>query len=128
GWQRMFPPAVLQHIGFAGGFHAAPGILPYGRGRAPINWSIIEGRSAMALHLFELADEPDAGDIVGIRLLDLNPYDNARSMYYKVAVAQAELIAQYVPLLLAGDCPKLRQRGLERSLPRRRPADGRMDW
>jgi methionyl-tRNA formyltransferase len=37
GWQRLIPPSVLQHVGLAAGFHAAPGILPYGRGRAPVN-------------------------------------------------------------------------------------------
>ncbi len=128
GWQRMVPAEVLAHIGIAAAFHASPGILPYGRGRAPVNWTILEDRRQMALHLFELAEQPDAGDIIGIRMLDVNEYDNARSIYYKIAVAQSELIAQYIPLLAAGDCPRMRQRGDPRMLPKRTPEDGRIDW
>ena len=128
GWQRLIPKNVLQHVGTAAGFHAAPGILPYGRGRAPVNWTIIEGRRAMALHMFELADEADTGDIFGIRMLDVNEYDNARSVYYKIAVAQAELIAQYVPQLLNRTATRMQQHGELRILPKRTAEDGRIDW
>jgi methionyl-tRNA formyltransferase len=128
GWQRLIPLGVLEHIGMAAAFHASPGILPYGRGRAPVNWTILEERRQMALHLFELVEEADAGDIIGIHMLDVNEYDNARSVYYKIAVAQAELIAEYVPLLLSGHCPKMRQRGEVRVLAKRAPEDGRIHW
>jgi methionyl-tRNA formyltransferase len=128
GWQRIIPKNVLQHVGVAAGFHAAPGILPYGRGRAPVNWTIIEDRRAMALHMFELADEADTGDIFGIRMLDVNEFDNARSVYYKIAVAQAELIAEYIPQLLNGSAKRMQQHGEVRLLPKRTPEDGRIDW
>ena len=128
GWQRIIPRSVLQHVGIAAGFHASPGILPYGRGRAPVNWTILEERRAMALHMFELADEPDTGDIFGIRLLDVNEYDNARSVYYKIAVAQAELIAEYAPQLLAGTATRMQQRGEVHILAKRTADDGRIDW
>jgi len=128
GWQRIIPKTILQHVGVAAGFHASPGILPYGRGRAPVNWTILEDRRAMALHMFELADEADTGDIFGIRMLDVNEYDNARSVYYKIAVAQAELITEYVPQLLTGTAKRMQQRGDVRSLPKRTADDGRIDW
>jgi len=128
GWQRLIPPSVLQHVGLAAGFHAAPGILPYGRGRAPVNWTILEDRRAMALHMFELAAEADTGGIFGIRLLDVNEYDTARSVYYKIAIAQAELIAGYIPQLLSGSATALQQHGEVRILPKRTAEDGRIDW
>lgn len=129
GWQRLVPDAVLQHVKDGTvGFHGSSNILPWGRGRSPINWSIIEGRDRFALHMFFIAPGVDDGDVIAIKLYDINPYDNCRTLYYKTAIAQAELLARYLPLMRTGECSRMRQYGEEFYYPKRTPEDGRIDW
>jgi methionyl-tRNA formyltransferase len=129
GWQRLVPSAVLEHVELGTiGFHGSANMLPWGRGRSPINWSIIEGRDRFALHMFFINPGVDDGDIIGIQLYDINAWDTCRSVYYKTAIAQAELLARYLPLIRAGTCPRLRQHGEVFHYPKRTPADGRIDW
>lgn len=128
GWQRLVPPAVLDRVRTATiGFHGSANILPWGRGRSPINWSIIEGRDRFALHMFRITPGVDDGDVVGIKLYDINPWDDCRTVYYKTAIAQAELIAQHLPAVAAGE-GGMRQRGAPFVYAKRTPADGRITW
>lgn len=128
GWQRLVPRSVLDRIAVATiGFHGSANMLPWGRGRSPINWSIIEGRDRFALHMFLITPGVDDGDIVGVKLYDINPWDDCRTVYYKTAISAAELIAVHVPAVMAGEAG-LRQRGEAFEYPKRTPADGRIDW
>ena len=44
GWQRLIPDYVLKRFKHGVfGTHASPLGLPYGKGRSPLNWSIIRG-------------------------------------------------------------------------------------
>ncbi len=129
GWQRLLPTTVLEHVKMGTvGFHGSCNILPWGRGRSPINWSIIEGRNRFALHMFFIKPGVDDGEIIGIKIYDITPWDDCRTVYYKTAIAQAELIATYLPLLHTGESPRMRQYGEEFYYPKRTPEDGRIDW
>ena len=45
GWQRLIPNWFLDSLSVgAYGMHGSSKPLPYGRGRSPMNWSILEGR------------------------------------------------------------------------------------
>src|SRR5688572_21829048 len=45
GWQRLIPDWLLSKLGVgAFGMHGSSERLPAGRGRSPLNWSIIQGR------------------------------------------------------------------------------------
>jgi methionyl-tRNA formyltransferase len=128
GWQRLVPAGVLDTVSVATiGFHGSANVLPWGRGRSPINWSIIEGRDRFALHMFLITPGVDDGDVVGVRLYDINAWDDCRTVYYKTAIVAAELIAAHLPAVRAGE-PGLRQRGEAFAYPKRTPADGRIDW
>lgn len=129
GWQRLVPPAVLELVRTATvGFHGSANILPWGRGRSPINWSIIEGRDRFALHMFLIRAGVDDGDIVGIKIYDINEWDTCRTVYYKTAIAQADLIHLHLPSILSGDTMGLPQRGEAFFYEKRSPEDGLIDW
>lgn len=129
GWQRLVPPEILDLVGIAAvGFHGSANILPWGRGRSPINWSIIEGRDRFVLHMFVLQPGVDDGDIVGLRVYDINPWDTCRTVYYKTAIAQAELIHRHLPEILAGRFARLPQTGDPFYYPKRTPQQGLIDW
>lgn len=129
GWQRLVPENILQLVDVATiGFHGSANVLPWGRGRSPINWSIIEGRDRFALHMFLIRPGVDDGDIVGIKIYDINQWDTCRSVYQKTALAQAELIDLHLPDILSGDLTALPQKGEAFHYPKRTPEDGRIDW
>ena len=45
GWQRLIPIDILEQFSVgAFGMHGSSMDLPLGRGRSPLNWSLIEGR------------------------------------------------------------------------------------
>jgi methionyl-tRNA formyltransferase len=46
--------------------------VPYGRGFAPLNWQILEGRSEVVVTLMEAADKVDSGDVWQKRTLHFN--------------------------------------------------------
>lgn len=129
GWQRLVPPQILELIEIAAlGFHGSANILPWGRGRSPINWSIIEGRDRFVLHMFVLRPGVDDGDVVGLRAYDINEWDSCRSVYYKTAIAQAELIQCHLPSILDKGVVALPQQGEAVYYPKRSPQDGLIDW
>src|SRR3989338_1560462 len=55
GWQRLIPEQVLNTLRIGGlGIHGSSEYLPKGRGRSPVNWSLIEGKKRYILHIFLL--------------------------------------------------------------------------
>src|SRR5262245_10752974 len=77
GWQRLFPAAVLETLSIgAVGVHGSADHLPKGRGRSPLNWSLIEGRSRFLLHLFLIRPGVDDGDVFAFEDFDITPFDD----------------------------------------------------
>ena len=65
GWQRLIPDEILNHLTIgAFGMHGSSMNLPLGRGRSPMNWSIIEGRKHYYANLFRYNAGADEGDIL----------------------------------------------------------------
>jgi methionyl-tRNA formyltransferase len=106
-----------------------PSLLPAYRGRAPINWVLVNGETETGITLHHMTAKADAGDIVAQRAVPIAPRDTALSLYLKVEQAGIELLAEALPLVAAGRAPRIPQ-DLSRStyFGRRRPADGRIDW
>ncbi len=129
GWQRLVPDSIisLAPMGCVG-FHGSANFLPWGRGRSPINWSIIEGRNRFILHMIQLAPGVDDGDIIGFEVYDIQPEDTCRSVYYKTSMTQARLLRRFLPLILKGICPHSPQAGEPFYYPKRTSGDGLIDW
>lgn len=128
GWSQILKPATLQtaRIGMIGA-HAS--LLPHNRGSAPVNWALIKGERASGNSLMWLAEGVDAGDLIDQVSFCISPYDSCATLYDKVAQANRDMLLRVVPRLLAGERPGKPQRHMaEPVLPRRRPADGLVDW
>jgi len=106
-----------------------PSLLPAYRGRAPINWVLVNGETETGITLHHMVAKADAGDIVAQRAVPIAPRDTALSLYLKVEQAGIDLLAEALPLVARGQAPRLPQ-DLARStyFGRRRPEDGRIDW
>ena len=128
GWTQIVGPRALAtaRLGMIGA-HAS--MLPEDRGRAPINWALIKGRSRTGNSLIWLAPDVDAGDIIDRTPIPITPYDSCATLYDRVADANREMILRLVPALLADQRPGHPQGPSPTPLlPARRPDDGEIDW
>lgn len=129
GWQRLVPPAILETFprGAVGNHGSAFG-LPKGRGRSPLNWSLVEGLDRFLLSLITLDPEPDAGGVVATRKFDVTDHDTIRTLYHKVTVAVEEMLLAELGALLRGEAEVRSQPGEPTYYPKRNPADGAISW
>ncbi len=132
GWQRLLPQWFLSlHRNGVFGMHACANRLPNGRGRSPINWSVIEGASRLHAHIFRYNDEPDAGDLLSVPIIPIEPHDDIQTLQQKARVVfNSEVIRRWQELL--SDTVALQPLNSsgepERFYPKRSEHDGLIDW
>lgn len=128
GWSQLLGREVLAiPPGGVIGFH--PTLLPEGRGRAPIAWTLIHGLQRSGATLFYLDEGVDSGDIIAQREFEISIEDTAGTVYQKAVAILVELLRAYFPLLRQGRAPRTPQDHRRATYwPRRRPEDGWIHW
>ena len=103
--------------------------LPRLRGRAPINWALVECEEECGVTLHHMVKAPDAGDIVGQRGWKIGPRDTARDLFFRAVDEAKILLKELWPAIRAGKAPRIPQdESTVTYRGRRRPDDGRIDW
>ncbi|WP_107687397.1 methionyl-tRNA formyltransferase [Campylobacter concisus] len=129
GWQRLIPDCILRLLKFGGlGLHGSSELLPQGRGRSPVNWSIIQNKKRFLIHLFYLNAGVDDGDIIDIMDFDINEYDDCKTIYYKISILSRKMILNNLGAILNGNVVSKKQSGFSSYYPKRTPDDGIIDW
>jgi methionyl-tRNA formyltransferase len=128
GWTRLIRRELLRVPRYGCvGCHAS--LLPRHRGRAPVNWALIRGETAVGNTMMLLSPGADTGDIVDQRAIQVGPDDTCATVYAKVGAAGADMLRQHLPALMAGTASRRRQRTDEGDvLPKRTPEMGITDW
>ncbi len=107
GWQRKIPPNILSAVKYGiYGFHGSCGYLPYGRGRSPFNWSIINGDNRIIQNLFKYDDNFDSPNIFSKKMFEINHHDTIQTIQFKsiiIAVRQIKELytayqEEYIPI------------------------------
>jgi methionyl-tRNA formyltransferase len=112
-----------------GAYNLHGSLLPKYRGRAPVNWMLVNGEREAGVTLHQMVARADAGDIIAQRAVPIEDSDTALTLYRKLVPLGAELIGEYHPLIAAGTAPRRAQDLSQGSyFGRRRPEDGRIDW
>lgn len=104
-------------------------LLPKYRGRAPVNWAILNGELQTGATLHYMVERADAGDIVDQLAVPILEDDDAREVFGKVTAAAEIVLARSLPGLIEGNAarrPQVIEPG--QYFGRRRPEDGRIDW
>lgn len=128
GWSQMIRKPILDipPLGVIG-FHPTP--LPKRRGRAPINWAIIDGISETAQTMFYYTEGADDGDIIAQRKMPIEHDDTCKTLYDRGTDLALEILAENFPLLAQGAAPRVPQdHSLATYTPGRKPEDGLIDW
>lgn len=128
-YYRSMLGASLLRSARCGALNMHGSLLPKYRGRAPVNWAILNGEQETGATLHYMVERADAGDIVDQLAVPILDDDDAREVFGKVTAAAEIVLARSLPGLIAGDAPR-RPQPIEpgQYFGRRRPEDGRIDW
>ena len=128
-YYRSLLKAPLLGAAGQGALNMHGSLLPKYRGRAPVNWAILNGERQTGATLHYMVDRADAGDIVDQLAVPILDDDDAREVFNKVTVAAEVVLARSLPQLIAGTQQRIKQ-PIEpgQYFGRRRPEDGRIDW
>jgi methionyl-tRNA formyltransferase len=129
GWNRLIPNNIIKTLTIGGlGVHGSSDFLPKGRGRSPVNWSIMEGKKRFILQLFFLTDGVDSGDIIDYKIFDINNWDTCKTIHYNISITEKRLLKEQIPKILLNTFNRTPQRGEPTYYPKRTPDDGLIDW
>lgn len=114
GLSQLLPSTLLdlpKDIHQASSRHAAdhaaigmhPTLLPTGRGRAPVPWTIIKGLKETGVSVFLLQEMPDSGPIIAQRSVVVSAHETATTLFEKVTVLHEELAVELAKKLAARD-------------------------
>jgi UDP-4-amino-4-deoxy-L-arabinose formyltransferase/UDP-glucuronic acid dehydrogenase (UDP-4-keto-hexauronic acid decarboxylating) len=130
GWERLVPPAVLTSVKRGVyGMHGSPFGLPKGRGRSPLNWSILQGHGHFVTSLFRYSAGVDDGDILDSQVFSVTDRDDIGVLHLKNRLAMLKLAARHLPRILDGSAVHMPQPDEPPSFyPKRTPEDGGIHW
>lgn len=129
GWQRLIPGDVLETFTHGAlGLHGSAFGLPKGRGRSPMNWSLIEGLDRFLLSVMHLDEGADSGDVVATRKFDINEHDTIQSLYHKLVMTGQQLFDDCLADVVAGTAEFDVQTAEPTYYPKRSPEDGAIHW
>ncbi|MCI2048595.1 MAG: hypothetical protein LKJ76_02610 [Lachnospiraceae bacterium] len=131
GWQRLIPAEVLQAFSKGVyGFHGNCGYLPFGRGRSPLNWSVILGDTRFNLNLFRYDEKADSPNVFATEMFQINEHDDIRTAQYKNMICSKHLIRRLTEAYKAGGEIPIRtdSKDFDSWYNKRTAEDGRIDW
>jgi methionyl-tRNA formyltransferase len=124
-YDRILGPPILGHGKFVNVHYAA---LPQYRGRANVNWAIINGEPETAITIHAIAPGLDNGNILFQQAVAIGPDDTATDIYHTLNEIQREALGETVARYLDG-FPGVPQNESESTYGCSRvPADGEIDW
>lgn len=124
----MIPPAILE-IPRHGALNLHGSLLPLYRGRAPVNWVLVNGETRTGVSLHYMVAKPDAGDLADQEAVSIDFEETPRTLFSKLERAAVTVLDRTLPLLEAGTAP---HRPLDLAQGSyyggRKPEDGRIAW
>ncbi|MGM7652561.1 bifunctional UDP-4-amino-4-deoxy-L-arabinose formyltransferase/UDP-glucuronic acid oxidase ArnA [Serratia marcescens] len=127
-YRHMLSDEILS-LAPQGGFNLHGSLLPRYRGRAPVNWALVNGETETGATLHKMVKRPDAGDIVGQQKVAIADSDTALTLHKKVLEAAQIVLKEQLPKLKNGTATFTRQDESQASyFGRRSAADGEILW
>lgn len=127
-YRNLLSEAVLA-AARRGAYNLHSSLLPAYRGRAPINWVLVNGETVTGVTLHRMVKRADAGDIVAQRAIPISMEDTALTLTRKAVAEAAVLLNIALPKLADGTAvhtPQDISRGSY--FGARRPKDGKFEW
>ena len=128
-YYRQLIAETILAVPPAGCLNLHGSLLPKYRGRAPVNWVLVNGERETGVTLHHMTSRADAGDIVAQRAVSISYEETAQSLNTKLVKAGEGMLDAVLPLIRRGRAPRFPQNHERASYyPRRRMLDGEIDW
>jgi methionyl-tRNA formyltransferase len=124
-YDRILPSRVLRRCRFVN-VHYAP--LPQYRGRANVNWAIINGEPEAAITVHVIAPGLDAGNILYQQRVPIGEDDTVADLYDKLNEVQREALGDTVANYISGYEGIPQDESAATYGCTRIPEDGEIDW
>jgi len=112
-----------------GAFNLHGSLLPKYRGRAPLNWALVNGETETGVTLHRMVKKADAGEIIAQQRVAIADEDNALTLHRKLVDCATELLESALPAMKQGNIVGTAQNEAEATVVgRRTPEDGRINW
>lgn len=130
GWQRLIPKSVLDRFAYGiFGFHGNAGYLPFGRGRSPLNWSIILGDTRFNLNMFRYDEKADSPNVFATEMFSITPHDDIRTAQYKNMICSKRLIRRLLEAYQSGTVTiRTESKDYDSWYQKRTAQDGKVDF
>ncbi|MEG1848712.1 MAG: formyltransferase family protein [Lachnospiraceae bacterium] len=130
GWQRLIPEDILQSFSHGiFGFHGSCAYLPFGRGRSPLNWSVINGDTRFILNLFRYDAQADSPNVFANEMCAINEHDTIRTMQYKNIILSKRMIKRLLQAYQSDSITlHTESRDYDGWYNKRTPADGKIKF
>lgn len=127
-YRHMLSRQILS-LAPMGGYNLHGSLLPKYRGRAPVNWALVNGEIQTGVTLHRMVARADAGDIAGQLAVDILPEDTALTLHAKLSQAADRLLSNILPKLKDNTLSLTPQNENAASCyGRRTAADGEIFW
>lgn len=128
-YYRAMIPATILKIPRLGAYNVHGALLPKYRGRACINWAILNGETETGTTLHVMTELADRGDIIDQERVPILHSDTAHDVFLKVAEASRLVVGRSLAALESGIARRTLQDETQATkYGRRTPEDGRIDW
>jgi methionyl-tRNA formyltransferase len=124
-FDRILPADLVETCPFVN-VHYAP--LPRLRGRATVNWAIINGETEATISVHRLVPGLDAGGILHAEQVPIGPRDTVGDVYAALNQVQRRVLPAVVRAVLAGDQGRPQDEAAATYACTRIPDDGEIDW
>jgi len=127
-YRNMIPESVLA-LPTLGAYNMHPSLLPKYRGRAPINWAVLQGTKQAGGTLPVMVKKADAGDIIDQQAIPIGPDDTSAMVQARVTPVAVEILKRQIEALKTNMAVRHPQDVSAATYFGRRTAeDGRIDW
>lgn len=125
----MILPADWLTMPALGAVNIHGGLLPQYRGANVLNWVLVNGERETGVTIHYVDSGIDTGDVILEKRLAVGFEDTALSLRTKLSALWPSALAEVLPMIEKGDCPRTPQdQSKAKHWPRRRPEDGHIDW
>lgn len=124
-YDRILPSRVLSRSRFVN-VHYAP--LPEYRGRANVNWAVINDEPETAITIHVMAPGLDAGNILYQQRIPIEADDTVRELYIRLNQVQREVLGETVARYISGYAGAPQDETAATYGCTRVPDDGEINW
>ena len=105
---RILPNSILEYPA-KGCINVHSSLLPKFRGAAPIHWAVVSGETETGVTIMHMAQELDAGDIIGQIRTPIDPDESVEAVHDRLAELGGKILVEVVEQIANGTATRTPQ-------------------